>query len=266
MVGDAAWSLITQLSQADALQYLDDRKSRGFNTVLVEAMEHKFSTHNPPWLNDARAAPFANTSDFGTANAAFFDHVAWVVQQAADRGMLVIITPSYIGWGCADEGWCAEMRSNGTDKLYAYGQFLGRRLRNLPNIVWLNAGDHLPSTAGSPSDMDLVAALINGLKNGDGGAHLHTAHWMRGTSGSEAPGVNWLDLDSIYSGAGAQTLRDALDDWGRSRGLRPTFFLEGLYEHDNHKPGGTALRAQMYQPVLAGEGSGDWLLLLQSSP
>lgn len=47
VVGDTAWSLIAQLSDADIDRYLEDRQNRGFNSIIVNLIEHKFST-NPP--------------------------------------------------------------------------------------------------------------------------------------------------------------------------------------------------------------------------
>src|SRR4051812_47558868 len=43
MQGDAAWSLIVQLTREQADGYLQDRANRGFNTVLVNLIEHRFS-------------------------------------------------------------------------------------------------------------------------------------------------------------------------------------------------------------------------------
>src|SRR5690606_38242971 len=39
--GDAAWSLIAQLNDDDAATYLEDRRARGFNAVLVNLLEHR---------------------------------------------------------------------------------------------------------------------------------------------------------------------------------------------------------------------------------
>jgi hypothetical protein len=43
IVGDAAWSLITELSNSDVEVYLADRASRGFNVLWVTAADNKFS-------------------------------------------------------------------------------------------------------------------------------------------------------------------------------------------------------------------------------
>src|SRR5262245_46921326 len=43
IVGDSAWSLLTQLSTEDAELYLNDRQTKGFNTLLVNLLEHRFA-------------------------------------------------------------------------------------------------------------------------------------------------------------------------------------------------------------------------------
>jgi len=40
--GDAAWSLMVALTTAEMESYLDDRRQRGFNTVLVNLIERGF--------------------------------------------------------------------------------------------------------------------------------------------------------------------------------------------------------------------------------
>ena len=47
MHGDTAWSLIAQFNQADVTTYLDDRQAKGFNTLLVNVLEHKFTSQPP---------------------------------------------------------------------------------------------------------------------------------------------------------------------------------------------------------------------------
>jgi hypothetical protein len=68
LVGDSPWSLIVEPTPTQAKRYLDDRKARGFSAVLVNLLEHKFSTQ-PPKLRDG-TAPFATPGDFTTPNEA----------------------------------------------------------------------------------------------------------------------------------------------------------------------------------------------------
>ena len=41
--GDAAWSLIVAMSNAEVEQYLSNRKAKGFNAIMVELIEHRYA-------------------------------------------------------------------------------------------------------------------------------------------------------------------------------------------------------------------------------
>ena len=249
--GEAAWEIIQGLSEADAIAYLDDRKSRGVNALIVELIEHKFTAHTPRSANVAGHVPFANNNDFTTTHDDYFNDAERFIQQALSRGFLLFMTPSYIGYGCGDEGWCAEMKANGVAKLTQYGRYVGQKFRNYPNIVWVEGGDHTPSTTGNPSEMDLVNAVANGVIAGDGGTHLHTAHWEDGTSSADVPNLAWLSLDAMYWHAGLHLYTKTLADWTRDKGIRPSFLIETWYENE-HQVSRIQLRAQMYEPLLSG--------------
>lgn len=222
------------------------------NALILELTEHKFTSHTPRSADALGHVPFANNNDFTTTNDDYFNDAEWFIQQANARGMLVFLTPSYLGYGCGDEGWCAEMKANGVAKLTQYGRYVGQKFHNDPNIVWLEGGDHTPSTTGNPSEMDLVNAIANGIIAGDGGAHLHTAHWDDGTSSADVPGLPWLSFDATYWHAGLHLYTKTLSDFARDKGVRPAFLVETWYENE-HQVSRTQLRAQMYEPVLSGE-------------
>jgi hypothetical protein len=255
IVGDAAWSMAAQPTQSDVTRYLDDRKSRGFTAILFEMMEHLYTSHTPSWANAYGQVPFANNNDFTTVNEAYMAQVDWLVQQALNRGLLLFITPAYWGSNPGVNGWGAEMKANGVAKLTAYGKYLGNRYRAYPNIVWVHGGDWTPSTSGSPSELDLVSAIANGIISA-GGGQLHTAHW-KGHSDA-IPGLSWLDLDASYFYNGLHTYAGTLANVTAETGVRPGFFLEGTYENSPNQSDPSpntvgVFRAQMYQPILSGQ-------------
>ena len=92
--GDTTWSLIGDLRREDVDLYLDDRRARGFNTILVSLIEHKFSSNAPanaygdrPFHSapfEALAAlddvvPFLSFADYSRPNEAYFAHADWVL-------------------------------------------------------------------------------------------------------------------------------------------------------------------------------------------
>jgi len=244
--GDAAWSAIAQLSEADALQYLDDRQRRGFNALLVNLVEHRFTSHAPPQANAAGQKPFTTPSDMSTTNDAYFQHVDWFLEQARQRGMLVLLAPAYLGYKGSTDGWIAEMKSTGTAKLQTYGQYLGARYKDVPNILWVQGGDYTPSS----SELPLLQAIVDGLK-GAGDAHLHTAHWG-GEPSFSGPQPAWIDVDTVYVNSPPHNYPFMVQGWQVDAGKRPVFFIEGWYENE-HQATPLQLRSDMYQPLVTGE-------------
>ena len=41
--GDTAWSLITAVTKEEAVRYLDDRRDKGFDAIIVNLIEHFFN-------------------------------------------------------------------------------------------------------------------------------------------------------------------------------------------------------------------------------
>jgi hypothetical protein len=107
--GDTAWSLLSALTKEEADLYLADRAARGFNAIIVNLVEHKF---NGP-LNRSGEHPFQDPRDISTPNDRYFEHADWVIQRAGSHGMLVFLTPLYLGYknDANDEGWFDEVQA-----------------------------------------------------------------------------------------------------------------------------------------------------------
>jgi uncharacterized protein DUF4038/collagenase-like protein with putative collagen-binding domain len=254
MHGDTAWSLIAQTTREEADAYLRDRAARGFNTVLVNLLEHRFASNAP--ANAYGDEPFLMRGDYASPNEGYFDHAEWVVRRACDLGMLVLLAPSYLGGGGGPEGWYQEMKETGLGNLRRYGRFLGQRFGHLPNIVWVHGGDY------NPPDKDLVRAIVKGINDYAPNA-VHTAHTGVGASAAEYwSGEPWLSINSVYPSKDASLVYEtslAQHDYGEHM---PFFLIEGMYENnpwvcacaDNDDPGADELgvRMQAYQAVLSG--------------
>jgi hypothetical protein len=245
MAGDAGWSLIVQLTREEAVQYLDSRRAAGFTTILVNLVEHQFAAAAP--ANGYGQQPFLSRGDFSTPNAAYFDHAEWVVGQAAERGLLVLLAPMYLGYQGGSEGWYQELKANGTTKSREYGRYVGQRFAKYPNIVWVNGGD-----VGPLQGLAEIEALIAGIKEYDS-THIHTAHAAPGRSAVEDYDRPWLDVNTTYSDYRDcdSALTNSRDDHQRP-GALPFFHIEGWYEGEGAST--SCLLGQMYHPVLLGAG------------
>ncbi len=237
--GDAAWSLIVQLDDADLEEYLAARQAKGFNTLLVNLVEHHFADQPP---KDAFGnAPFTTAGDFSTPNPAYFAHVDAVLERARAHGFLVLLAFAYLGYNGGNEGWYQELSAESAAVLRGYGAFLGARYHDQPNIVWVAGGDY------NPPNKDIVRQLVDGIRSADTG-HFITVHCSRGTGGLEYwAGETWIDLDTVYSGADAASPSAA----AYARSALPFFLIEAYYEHENGVSP-AALRGQSYGALLAG--------------
>jgi hypothetical protein len=257
MIGEAAWSLIASPSEADAEKYLATRAAQGFDSVLVNLVEHKFAPHAP--ADQAGDLPFTGKLsggelDFSTPNEAYFAHVDRVLKAAAAHGIMVQLVPAYLGYNGADEGWYTALQANGTSRLAAYGSYVGNRYKTFPNILWVAGGDY------NPPDKSLTNAVENAIAAADPN-HLHTAHANSGTSAlDEWSGSSWLSVNDVYgypgnnqyvySMARAQFTRS---DW------KPFFLIESTYEHSPFYSAPPALlRQQSYEAILNGGFGGDY--------
>lgn len=246
--GDAPWSLIANLTYEDAVRYLDDRRAKGFNTVLVNLIEHLFSKDPPRDL--AGREPFTSPGDMGTPNDAYFDAAERVLEACAERGFLVILTPAFLGYrqdrpGVPphQEGWYDEVVASGPDGCRRYGEYLGRRYERFANLMWAIGGDWHPDQARPGLD-----ALATGLRSA-GVRNLITAQPHPETSPVDVfAGSDWLDVNVTYSyGIVHQVL---LHDWSRDP-VWPFFLIESSYEGE-HNASALQIRRQAWWSVLCG--------------
>lgn len=240
ITGDTAWSLIGDLSREDADKYLTDRQRRGFNTILVSLIEHRFSRNAP--RNFYKHAPFEANAAFSRPNEAYFDDADWILQRARERGFLVLLTPAYMGVNGGDEGWFQEMLAAGPEVLKTYGRYLGERYGKYDNIIWVQGGDF------DPPDRVLANAVAEGIAETDPDS-FQTFHASRDTdvalNWKDAP---WLNLDTLYTygDVASAALKRYL-----TGPISPFFLIEGVYEGEQGATEQT-IRGIAYGAILSG--------------
>lgn len=240
MQGDSPWSLITQLTNEDADLYLRDRKARGFNTLLVNLLEHRFAEKAP--ANIYGDKPFLVDGDYSKPNEGYFQHADWVLRRACELGFVVLLAPSYLGAGGGIDGWYQEMKQNGIQRLADYGRFVGRRYANLKNIIWVQGGDY------SAPDKDLVRAIAGGIAETDPDA-LQTAHNSSETAALDYwPDEPWLKINNVFTYG---PVNIAAQDQYLRGGDMPFFLMETAYENE-YDTDGQRVRMQAYQAILSG--------------
>jgi hypothetical protein len=242
---DARWSLLAQLNTDDARTYLQSRSVAGFNAVLVNLIEHKFATNAP--ANAYGQAPFTGRP-FATPNEAYFAHVDTILAIAQEYGITLLVAPVYLGYQCGSEGWCAEVQAATTAEMHAWGDYIGARYANVPNILWVLGGDTDPTTVASK-----MLEVVNTVRTHDV-IHEWTAHNQPESWASDPwPNQSWLTVDSYYSYTSTHYVW-AQEGHGMSP-VRPFFLIESKYENE-HSVTQQQLRAGAYYTVIWG-GCGD---------
>ena len=237
--GDTPWSLITGLTREEAALYLEDRRAKGFNSIIVNLIEHKF--HGP--VNRYGQGPFLVPGDFSTPNEEYFAHADWVIRKAAEKGIQVFLAPIYLGYIGTDEGWVEEARQNGPAKCRAWGRYVGQRYAGFDNLVWLIGGDRNPEAV-----RDEVNAVALGIKEFDQ-RHLFTAHCHPENSAADQyKDSGWLDLNDTYTYGIVH--RKLLADYDR-KPVMPYFLIETTYEGE-HNASPVQIRRQAYWALLCG--------------
>ncbi len=237
--GDAPWSLISGLTREEAEMYLEHRRRQGFNSIIVNLIEHKF--RGP--VNRYGQGPFMTPGDFSQPNDKYFDHADWVIRKAGEKGIQVFLAPIYLGYIGTDEGWIEEAQANGPAKSRAWGQYVGKRYRNFNNLVWLIGGDRNPNTA--REDVDAVVAGIKEFDN----RHLFTAHCHPENSAvDQYKNDGWLDLNDTYTYGIVHGM--LLADYNRIPTM-PFTLTESTYEGE-HNSSAVQVRRQAYWALLCG--------------
>lgn len=254
--GDTAWSIIAQLTREDAEIYLENRRRKGFNAIVVNLLEYYYAT-NPP-RNVYGVAPFATPGDFSMPVEEYFVHADWVLSRAAEKGIIVLLNPCYIGYSQdgiahARDGFSREVEANGQTKCRNFGRYLGRRYKDYPNIIWVAGGDQT-LVHGSAREQNWLEILL-GIKD-HAPHHPWTAHWVRPTLATNVEAFNqYINLNGVYA---SQKHNWYFHEWMlKAHNLpiaKPTFLWEGWYEgFDGVKsPPRQTVRRQAYEANLSG--------------
>jgi hypothetical protein len=281
-LADTAWGLFRRLNRAEVDQYLKDCADKGFTAIQAAALWSMTSAGNaygdrPLGMTDGRYDPakIITTPGNDPANAAeydYWDHVDYILDKAEQHGLYVAFLPTWGMYVSGTTSYALNMSSNIFTETNArsYGQFLGRRFANRPNIIWVLGGDR--SAVYPNGDFRAIwRSMAEGVGEGVTGQSLV---WSRSDAAwdqlmmtyhatrRDDPGSSlwfhqdpWLDFNAVQSehDQGAAKIRT---DWN-TLPAKPTALLEGRYENAT-APGGVLFtgafgqRYQLYQAVFAG--------------
>lgn len=236
-LGDTAWELFHRLSREEAGEYLKCRARQGFTVIQAVALSEMDglrvpNAHGRTPLNPDEKGNFDPTRPDLDGPYSYWDHLEAIVDLAAQCGLYIALLPT---WGDkVNRKWGMGPEIFDPQNARAYGRWLGGRMKDKENILWILGGDRPMETR---AHFETVYAMAQGLREGDGGGHLMSYHPSGGDSSSrqfhDAP---WLDFNMIQSGH-ARNLRSdkmVLADYGRTP-TKPVLDGEPCYEdHPNN--------------------------------
>ncbi|OAI45604.1 hypothetical protein AYO44_12740, partial [Planctomycetaceae bacterium SCGC AG-212-F19] len=246
MVGDSPWEMSTNITEAEASTFIQQRASQGFNTLIMQAVNNVYTgaaEAHPP-ADTSGDLPFTKLADgnfdLSKPNAVYWQHIDNLVNLASQNGMEVIFFPAFYGTKIfsGDYDWGTMFNdpantANNNANIQAWGQFLGQRYVNSDNIIWAVGGDY-NSFENSASDGQL-AALLQGIRQFDT-RHVITMEGWDGFN-SSAPRTafantnlrQYMSLDGVYV-SGTRPFSSLFQtDYNRSD-FGPTFLIESYYE------------------------------------
>ncbi len=265
-LGDTAWELFHRLNRDEAEQYLEDRRQKGFTVILAVALA-SLDGFNSPNAYGARALvdgdpaqPALTPGDDPDDPAAYdyWDHVDFVVDAAAAKGLYVAILPSWADRVLPGKSGRAVFDA---DRARTFGRFLGERYGNRSNVIWMLGGDQ-PAVVNGTSYVDLWRAMAAGVQDGAGSGQVMTYHPSgQASSGQWFQSDGWLSFNMLQSGHLRRDLPvwdQVARDYARTP-VKPT--VDGEPNYEDHPIGWKPeqgyfrdddVRKQSYRSLFAG--------------
>ena len=189
-LGDTGWELFHRLNKDETEKYLENRRAKGFTVIQAVALAELDGLNTP---NAEGNKPLIDNDPL-KPNEAYFTHVDWVIKKAQEKGIFIGLLPT---WGDkVDKRWGAGPIIFNKENAFKYGQWIGSRYKNYPNIIWINGGDR----DGGGDNTPLWNAIGEGIKSVDEN-HLMTLHpWGEHSSSEWFHNSKWLDFNMCQTG------------------------------------------------------------------
>jgi hypothetical protein len=193
-LGDTIWELFHRGTLEEGEYYLENRRQKGF-TVLQAVVLAEFDGLKVP--NAYGELPLIDHDPL-RPNEKYFHTIDQFIALAGKKDLFIGLLPT---WG--DK---IELLGHGKgpiifnpENAFQYGQWIGRRYRDVWNIIWINGGDR----SGGGANQPIWDALGRGIKSVDSN-HLMTFHPLGGGDGYSSSAwfhqSDWLDFNLAQSG------------------------------------------------------------------
>ncbi len=227
-LGNTAWLISERLTRDEVEYYLVNEHRAGYNVEQIQVI-NSIPTFNiyGQQANDASFDmwKFSKKDQYG-----YWEHLDFIVDFAASQGI-------YIAMDCV---WGSQITKMDIKKAEKYGQFLGERYKDKPNIIWMMGGDVLGDRGTASWD-----ALAKAIRKADPN-HVMTFHPRgRTTSSRWFADRDWMDFHMFQSGHRRYGQRNGDGD----------YTIKDNTEEDNWRYVDLTWNGNPQKPVIDGEPS-----------
>jgi hypothetical protein len=234
-LGTTQWQLFREYTLEEARTIIEQSKARGFAFAQVMLMGVGDGTKpnvrgEKPWIDNNPLTP----------NEGYFKNVDAVIQCARENNFVISMTMFH-----------QRYRKYITpEKARAWGQWVGRRYKSVPTLVWSMTPE------AKPEFLPVMRDLAAGLREGDGGAHLITfkpdpAPHPAGFAHEEG----WLNFSCMQSWKWVDKIHPMVTQEYDLKPVKPVVMAEGAYEQGSEYGFEVTplwVRRQAYYSFLAG--------------
>ncbi len=148
MMADTGWELFHRLTRDEVKLYLNTRKKQEFNVIMAVALAELNGLREP---NMYGSVPFKDLESLEWAvtdgrnpdiegEYDYWDHVDFVVKEAAKRGLYIGLLPTWGDKVASLWGEGPRIFKNNPDAAYKYAKKLADRYKDDWNIIWILGG------------------------------------------------------------------------------------------------------------------------------
>lgn len=267
--GDSPWWLATRLSLNDALQFLNDRQARGFNSLLIELIDNTGGANSNgsningdmPFTTVQGGGTYNNgatqSPDFSTPNEPYWKQVDTILTAVAARNFQIFLYVIWLGALQTDpstEGYYNALNAQSSTIRQNYGVFVGNRYKWIPNLIWVVGGDD------NPTNTAVVTDVFSGIQSVDT-THLFTTDLKDGDSPltdtqawTPASNIVLNGVNNIYTNqrnAHPYIQANAKTEWQRSDFPNVPYFLKET-QYEDGSTTAQYIRAEVWASLLGG--------------
>lgn len=227
-LGDTGWLLPQRLNRDEVEFYLENCKNAGYNVIQVQTLNSVPSINFYGQMSHIDGYNFKNIDQKGVYG--YWDHMDYIIRTAARKGI-------YIGMVCI---WGNPVKKGdmNAEEAKVYGEFLAKRYRNDPNIIWFIGGDVRGDE--KTAEWEALASAIRSVDKN----HLMTFHPRgRTISSTWFNDADWLDFNMFQSGHRRYGQRNGEKDYP----------IEEYTEEDNWRYVERGMAVKPIKPVIDGE-------------